>query len=95
MLNHKRKEERVLCELMVVMGEAWGIARNISASGIFFETGWELALGSRIDFMIAYDTPGGVIRLNCSAWIVRIEQRGNRLGVAARIIESKFNVGTI
>lgn len=94
MLDHKRKEERVLCELRVVMGEAWGIARNISASGIFFETetDWGLTLGSRIDFMIAYDTPGGVIRLNCSAWIVRIEQRGNHLGMAARIIESKFSV---
>ncbi|MDP1559215.1 MAG: PilZ domain-containing protein [Nitrosomonas sp.] len=94
MLDYKRKEERICCELRVTIGEAWGIAHNISASGIYFETDLELTLGSRIDFMIKYDTPGGGIKLNCEGSVVRIEQRSNRLGVAARIIESKFNAAS-
>lgn len=94
MSDYKQREERVYCELPVGLGEAKGVTRDISASGIYFETDLQLTPGSLIDFVIAYDTPGGGMTLKCHGQILRIEQHDNRLGVAAKIIESKLEATT-
>ena len=84
-----RKEERVRAALRVDLGNNLsGCTRDVSASGIFFETEVSYAQGSPIDFAIDLDTPGGKIKLNCHGEIVRVERRDARVGVAVRILES-------
>jgi hypothetical protein len=83
-----RKEERVGAALPVDLGNATGITRDVSASGVFFETDASYALGSTISFTVELDTPGGKMLLKCQGEIVRIEQRLERVGVAVKITES-------
>jgi len=86
-LGH-RKEERVSTALPVNLGTATGITKDVSASGIFFETDVPYALDSVISFTVELDTPGGKMLLKCRGNIVRIEPLGKKVGVAVKITES-------
>ncbi|OGA22818.1 MAG: hypothetical protein A3H34_04555 [Betaproteobacteria bacterium RIFCSPLOWO2_02_FULL_67_19] len=85
-----RSEERVRAALPVKLGNASGITRDVSASGIFFETDAAYAIGNSIRFAVDLDTPGGRVALKCSGEIVRLEPRDGRIGVAVHIIESRL-----
>jgi hypothetical protein len=84
----KRREERVSAMLSVNVGNAAGIVRDVSASGIFFEIDAAYTLGSSISFAVKLDTPSGFMNLKCLGEIVRIEPRDSRIGVAVKITES-------
>jgi hypothetical protein len=84
-----RREERVRAALRVDLGNnTSGVTRDVSASGIFFETDARFAAGRSIAFAIDIDAPGGKMTLSCQGEIVRVEQRDRRVGVAVRIVES-------
>jgi len=89
-----RKEERVPAALRVDLGNnATGMTRDVSASGIFFETEASYISGDPISFAIDLDTPGGRMVLSCRGEIVRVERRDTRVGVAVRILESTLKAG--
>ena len=83
-----RSEERVRAALPVNLGNASGTTRDVSASGIFFETDAAYAIGNSIRFSVDLDTPGGRMVLKCSGEIVRLEPQDERVGVAVQITES-------
>lgn len=85
-----RNEERVPSTLPVSLEHGTGVTRDISASGVFFETDRAYSPGSEISFSIELDSPGGKMMLKCQGRIVRVEGRGGKVGVAARIIESRL-----
>ena len=85
-----RREERVSASLPVKLGSTTGITRDVSASGICFETDVSYKVGSPISFAVHMDAPGGKMVLNCRGEIVRVEPRGGRVGVAVKIVESKL-----
>ena len=86
-----RREERVDTELPVSFDSGAGIARNVSASGIYFETDARLAPGSAIQLCVVFsDSPSGPLRLHCEARVLRIEEKGNKVGVGACISNFKF-----
>lgn len=70
-----------------------GTTRNVSPSGVYFESEAEQTVGSVIDFRIDFDTPGGPICLKCRGEIIRTERHGSRVGAALKILESKFEAG--
>ncbi len=70
-----------------------GVTRDVSASGVFFETETEQVAGSLVDFTIEFETPSGEMRLKCHGQVVRIERHGKRQGAAVKILESKFEAG--
>ncbi len=86
----KRMEERVTTARPVHLDQGTGITRNVSASGVFFETDVNYAAGSEISFSIELDGPGGKIMLRCQGQIVRVEQLDGKFGVAVKIIESRL-----
>ena len=86
--RNQRTEERVSAALPVDLGTATGITTDVSASGISFETDATYAFGNTVDLKVEFDTPGGKMLLKCRGEIVRIEPRGNRVGVAVKITES-------
>jgi hypothetical protein len=88
----KRSKERVSTALPVILGQAAGVTRDVSASGIFFETSAALDAGGSIDFSIELESPGGKMLLICSGEIVRKESRGDRLGVAVKITDSRMEL---
>ena len=98
----ERREVRLPVDLQRVWGdpheekwrsvdlEAKGVTRDLSASGVYFETDSRLVEGSMIRFMIDLDTPiqGENARLECHGYIVRVEGRGTgRVGIAVRLDE--------
>ena len=89
----KRREERIAAVLPVRLNNAAGVTRDVSVTGIFFETDAALAPGSSIDFVVDVDTPSGKRILKCQGNIVRTEARDSRLGVAVKILESRLRVG--
>ena len=80
-------------------GGGIGLTRDLSASGIFFETDVINEPGSIVHFTLTFDGPGGGMTLNCEAQVLRVEpqssgnaadESGKRIGIAAKIIDSKF-----
>lgn len=84
-----RREERVSAALPVKLGKAKGVTRDVSASGVFFETRASYAVGNPIRFALDLDTPWGKARFQCRGKIVRLERRDGTLGVAVRFTDSK------
>ena len=91
MAELRRAQQRVSAVLPVkVDGRAAGVTRDISPSGIFFETDLDMAGGSTIHFTLEFDNPSGKLLLECSGEIVRVEKAGGKIGVAAKIVESRL-----
>jgi hypothetical protein len=87
----KRLEARMSTTRPVQLDRGKGVTRNISTSAVFFETDVEYAVGSEILFAIELDGPAGEkSMLKCRGEIVRVELRGGKLGVAAKIVASKL-----
>ena len=76
----------------MVEGRAAGMTRDVSASGVFFETDEDMADGSPIEFTVELDSPAGKLLLRCSGQIVRVDRSGGRLGVAAKLLDSKLEL---
>ena len=90
----KRREERMASTRPVKLDRGTGVTRNISASGVFFETNLDYAAGSHISFAIELDGPRGEkMMLKCRGEIVRVEHRNGKVGVAAKIVASKLEPG--
>ncbi len=86
----RAREERVRTAWPVHLDQGTGITRDVSASGVFFETDVNYAAGGEIAFLIELGTPGGKFMLKCKGQIVRVEHRGGKVGVAAKFIESRL-----
>ena len=84
----KRREVRVAASLPVALAKARGITRDVSATGIFFETEARFAQGNTIDLTVELTSPAGKMQFKCQGEIVRVEQHGARVGVAVKITDS-------
>ena len=92
----KRREDRMAATRPVRMAHASGITRNISASGVFFETVGDYVPGNLIAFAIVLRGTGAENAwLACKGTIVRVEQRADALGVAVKITSSTLESGNV
>ena len=88
-----RRGERMSVTRPVRLGSRTGITRNISTSGIFFETDVDYAPGSEIIFAIELDGPAERnLILRCRGMVVRVEHRAGKVGVAVEIVASQARV---
>ncbi len=69
-----------------------GITQNFSSTGIFFETDKSFAQGQPINFTIVLENvnPGCPVRVKCRGKIVRVEENGQKIGVAVAISSYNF-----
>jgi hypothetical protein len=88
-----RKDERFDTTLPVRLERGGGVARNVSATGIYFITDQALEAGATVTFALDFeDFPGGPIQVNCVGRVVRIdEQDEKKKGVAAAIQSFDFH----
>jgi hypothetical protein len=87
-----RKEERFAAELLIRFEGGEGVARNVSANGIYFVTEAALQVGQPVKFTLEFaDFPSGPIAVNCVARVVRLEEQGARRGVGASISSFEFH----
>lgn len=86
--EEKRRAERISTSLPVHIGDSVGITRDVSASGVFFETETPFSAGTSISFEVEFATPSGALVLRCVGDIVRVvETRERRVGVAVKIVD--------
>lgn len=86
----KRREERVNASLPVDAGPATGVTRDVSASGMYFETDASYTVGSPVNIALSLDTPWGKVMFRCDGKIVRVESHDRKVGVAVQFIEPKL-----
>jgi len=65
------------------------MTRDVSASGIFFETETDYHIGSKISVALDLDTPWGKVMLRGRGKIVRVESHNRRVGVAVQFVDAK------
>jgi hypothetical protein len=83
----QRKEDRVrnTLPLKVSHDNGVGVTRDLSVSGVYFETSSPYYTGSPIAMTIDFEGPEGM-RLECEGTIVRVEDCGpGKMGVAVRM----------
>ena len=86
------RAKRVLWQSLVDLGDAKGVMRDISASGVFFETVDTFPFSSLTNFELDLGTSNSNICLKCRGEIVRIEPRLKKVGVAVKLIEASIVV---
>jgi hypothetical protein len=85
-----RTEERVRAALRVSLGDVTGVTRDVSASGLYFETDGQFMAGEPVSLAVDIDTATGKIALWCHGTVVRVEEHGAQRGVAVRILDSNL-----
>ena len=86
----QRAAVRVDTTMPVQLAGCAGTAHNISNRGVYFETDVEHRLGALVNFTIEFNLYGRSHRLLCEGKVVRVEQHGQRVGVAARLVAPFF-----
>lgn len=86
--RERRRDQRVRRELRVDLGAIFGTTRNVSASGMFFETDVPMAIGCEVSFQVVLETPEGGRLLRCRGEVVRVRPEAGRMGMAVKILES-------
>lgn len=64
--------------------------RNISASGVYFETDADLPIGSVLNLSVQFTHGGRTHMLTCEGEVVRVTDADGRHGVAARLLTPFF-----
>lgn len=85
------RERRYEVQLPVQFAAGDGVARNISTSGIYFETDSPLSAGAALNFtLVLEESPAGPMRMQCEARVVRVERKDGKVGIGAQIINMKL-----
>lgn len=87
----KREAGRVRTALPVQADGGTGVTRDVSASGIFFETDVSYHIGSKVTVALDLDTPWGKVMLRSDGKIVRVESRDHKVGVAVEFLDPKVS----
>jgi len=89
--TERREAARLEVRLPMELERGNGWTRDVSASGVYFETDESFTPGAPIRFSLflkhAFPSP---FRLECTGQIVRVERREGRVGVAAAITEYRL-----
>ena len=85
--DEKRSLQRIHVEIPVYIGQEETITRDVSCYGIYFQTDQSFVEGDDLNFSLEliYALPGKQIKLGCQGEAVRIEQCGDKFGIAAKI----------
>ena len=86
-LPERRSGQRVNTTLPVILENATGVTRDVSASGVFFWASGTYAVGESMSYSIEPETVGGKMLWKCQGDVVRTEPHDKRTGVAVRITE--------
>jgi hypothetical protein len=88
----KPRAHRHLGITPIELKDGKGITRNFSSTGIFFETDKSFTQGRPITFTIVLENvnPDRPVRVKCRGKIVRVEESGQKIGVAVAISSYNF-----
>lgn len=93
-VEHRSEPREALVLPVNLAAGGQGVTRDISASGLYFETDSELQVDSAVDFAIELHTSAGPVKLVAQGKVMRIEHTGGRTGVAVKLLSSCLEPGT-
>jgi hypothetical protein len=90
----RRRAPRFRIAIPVELDEGAGITRDVSLSGVFFETDRSFAPGEQINMVMVLErvSPGRPVRLQCEGRVVRVTRFDTQIGVAVAISGYKFGL---
>ena len=89
----RRRGQRIHTALPVILKNAQGVTRDVSASGVYFWTSEiNCTPGDLISFSVELMRPKGRMMLKCQGDVVRTESRATEIGVAVKIVESAMEL---
>jgi len=87
----KRRHQRVPSAIPFILDDGSdAITRDLSPSGVYFETEGRVTVGSVVHFSLQFDNPSGDLLFVCAARVARIRAEEGKLGIGAEIIESRL-----
>jgi hypothetical protein len=86
----QRDAARFAAELPLELEGMPGVTRDVSTSGIYFETDALREIGPIVSVTLRCQEGGQERLLQCEARVVRVEARGDRIGIAARLMTPFF-----
>lgn len=91
--KYQRASDRFNAEMPVELAGVKGLTRNISATGVYFETATAQAIpGAPVSLTIEVTMGGEKLQLVCEGEIVRIDtKRDGTVGIAAKLRNSFFS----
>ena len=91
MRGSTRQHERVVASIPVsIEGGLKGETVNVSPSGVYFVVDREMESGKPLRLTLEFESPSGKLYLECSAQVVRVDKTDNKVGVAAKITDSRL-----
>jgi hypothetical protein len=88
--SEKRASQRIQVEVPVYIGQVKAVTRDVSWSGIFFLTDQAFVQGGSLNFSLDLSYAGRPIKLDCQGEVIRIEQLGEKFGIAAKINDFQY-----
>ncbi len=90
--SERRRAARFPLTIPVELEEGRGTTRDVSLSGVFFETDQSFAPDERVSLVLVLErsSPGRPIRLQCEGRVVRVTSSGTRTGVAVALSSYRF-----
>lgn len=88
--ENQRAADRFISELPVEINGSQGVTRNISATGVYFETSVEPAPGSKVSFTVEVVVNGEALKMICSGEVVRVDHKEGTMGIAVKLANSFF-----
>lgn len=76
----------------IAVGTGTGRTIDLSSRGVHFETSQRLVPGDEITIVFPFEQTGPGASVRCSAYVVRVEPRGDLFGVAATYEPVAFSV---
>lgn len=90
--SEQRRAPRHRGKLPIFLKSGQGTTRDFNVSGIYFETDRPFFAGQSVEFSIVlkHAYPDCPVRMKCLGEIVRVEESGPKIGVAATIESYSF-----
>ncbi len=86
----RRTAPRLEIGLPAELNHGMGWTRDVSASGVYFETDGSFAPGTPLTLTLVLTYAHSPLRLRCEGQIARVEQRDGKIGVAVALTSSRF-----
>lgn len=85
-----RAADRFASELPLHINGVDGLTKNVSATGVYFETTVQAEPGSRVNFVVEVLINGQNVNMVCAGQVVRVEQKNDKVGIAVKLTSSFF-----
>ncbi|QWE11736.1 PilZ domain-containing protein [Polynucleobacter sp. AP-Titi-500A-B4] len=91
--KHQPRAERIESNIPLQINGLVTSAKDISATGIFFELDETHEVGSKIQFQLDIRTPGGPLVVICEAQVTRVVKKNGQFGIGAKILNQEIKAG--